>query len=94
MNFVTAESYTESQSMDMMEILLSFIQLVLGQYDDISEELREEYFSKVKQGTTSLAEMPPFTIVLDTSHLIDEMSWEFLLKVCQTCHRVGIIISM
>ena len=45
-NFVTPEIYSEDDSEDMQEILLEFMQLVFGQYNNISEDLREEYFSR------------------------------------------------
>ena len=41
-----------------------------------------------------MCDMPPFTIVLDSSYLIDEVSWNFLEKICNECIRVGIIICL
>jgi hypothetical protein len=74
-----------------MGILLDFMNLVLGMYDKCHEQLYHDYFAKVKgiqkdgsinSSASFLRDEPPFTIIMDSSHLIDENSWSFLEMLC------------
>jgi hypothetical protein len=70
----------------LIEILCEFIRLVTGQIEDLSVGLQNSY-KKAKKNLdqsmrSDLEELPPFTVVLDSTYWVDEPSWIFLELIC------------
>ena len=94
LQFVKREVYAEETVDSILDFIIGFIKIVLGDEQSFSEEFQSQSKSSVSAAGNplGLTHGEPLLVVLDTVHLMDEPSWRLLELIKDECYRIGILL--
>ena len=86
--------YAEETVDSILDFIIGFIKIVLGDEQSFSEEFQSQSKSSVSAvgNPLGLTHGEPLLVVLDTVHLMDEPSWRLLELIKDECYHIGILL--